>query len=950
MKRLALVAFSLFVLLPAAVAQPRSHARAELFHRQDGETIRALIRIRIDGGYHLYHDDLGHPDAIGKPTKITMHGTDVTWSAPRFPDPERFDQSAIAGNGAFIQGHEGTIWVSVTGRVEDGSQVEDVRVDLNGLTCEDDGSCVPYVQKGVASRGAGDDALFASLSSERTAEKVEWPPATQDGRARATVYAQATQDGALAIAIELAINDGFHLYHDDLGHPDAIGQPTKISFKGGGLQVGPALFPEPERYDQSDITPGAFIYGHEGTLLVYAAGQLEEGASASDLRVDITGLTCEDNGSCVPFTAKNLAVSASTPKKVFSGFPATLRELVPDEPPATDVQPPGAPSQKGEARATIYHRVTGREVRVAIQFEIDSKYHLYHDDLGHPDAIGQPTRITLHGDGIEWSAPRFPEPNRYDQSDIEPGLFILGHEGTIVVYARGTLEEGASGKTVWADIDGLTCEDDGSCVPYEGRNLVSAGAGAETLFASFPEDFGVAGETAEGGRKTTAIEKPMPARDWTEAQLDAIEFPDYTARDDGLADRSLLMWMVFAFIAGIILNVMPCVLPVISLKVLSLVSQAGESRGRMLMHGAVYSAGILSVFLILASLAAFANQGWGEQFQSQTFLVIMIGFVFAFSLSLLGVFELGVPTAVGAMAGTQREGLKDAFVKGIMTTLLATPCSGPFLGATLAWAVSQDQVTIFAVFIMVGLGMAAPYLLLVSHPAFLKFVPKPGAWMETFKQAMGFVLLATVVFLMISLNQDLMLFTVAFLIFVGLGSWVWGRFARFEHSRARHLGTLAIALLIVAGGGHVSYRWLPGLLGQGEASAQAGERRVQWEPFDPERLAAYHLQGRSVLIDFTADWCLTCKTNEAFVYHTEEVEEVLQRKNVACMIADLTTDTPLAIKAKDLMQQLGSHSIPFLAIFPNNDSLHPHTLRDLVTKSEVLEILESLPDPKVAKR
>ncbi|MEQ8763829.1 MAG: protein-disulfide reductase DsbD family protein [Planctomycetota bacterium] len=947
-------------LAPLATAQPRPKASAKLFTRIEDDVVRAAIQIRVDPGFHLYHDDLGHPDAIGKPTSIRFEGEGVEWSKPVFPEPHRFDQSDIAPNDAFILGHEGTLVVHAIGRVKTKGAASGIRVTIDGLTCQDDGSCVPYRQKDIASSGTGPDAVFASFPANLKAPggAKERPKPTQSGRAKTTVY-HRVEGNDLRVALEIAIDKGFHLYHVDLGHPDAIGQPTTITPGGEGIEWSKPVFPDPKTFDQSDITPGAFILGHEGTILVYLRGTLQDGASAEDLSIDISGLTCEDDGSCVPYSAKHLASSGKGPEAVFAAFPAPEKKTI--EQPG----PPGAAQQQGEVEATVYSRVDGSVVRVAIELDISEHYHLYHEDLGHPDATGVPTVITLQGKGIEWSDLAYPEPKRFDQSMISPGAFILGHEGTIIVYAAGEIAVGASGEKFWVDIEGLTCEDNGSCIPYSATNLVSAGRGPDAMFEAFPASLSVAdsgaAESGAGpqGKKTTEVRPDTtkkPEREWTEAELAEIGFADYELRDDGTADRSLLTWMFFAFLAGIILNVMPCVLPVISLKVISLVSHAGESRGRMFLHGLVYSVGILVIFLILASLAAFAQQGWGEQFQSQTFLVIMIAVVFAFSLSLLGVFELGVPSKVGEVAGVQREGLKDSFIKGIMTTVLATPCSGPFLGATLAWAVTQSPVTIFAVFICVGLGMAAPYLLLVSHPAFLKFVPKPGAWMETFKQVMGFLLMGTVIYLMISLNQNRLLFTIAFLIFVGIGCWVWGHFARPEQPRSRHLATFVIALLVVAAGGHVSFRWFPGLLGMGEAAAAtegltARAKNELWQPFDPEKLAAYHQQGRNVLVDFTADWCPNCKLNEHFVYYTDEVSEVLLRKNVACLIADKTSDEdPMTAKIGELQAKLGSYSIPFMAIFPGDDPLQPYTFRDIVSRDDLIEALESLPDPKVSER
>ena len=215
--------------------------------------------------------------------------------------------------------------------------------------------------------------------------------------------------------------------------------------------------------------------------------------------------------------------------------------------------------------------------------------------------------------------------------------------------------------------------------------------------------------------------------------------------------HGLLVWMLLAFVAGLVLNVMPCVLPVVSIKVLSFVQQAGESRRRVLAMGLVFAAGMLTVFLALAAVAILFGLGWGQQFQSQAFLIILITLVFAFALSLFGVYDFAVPTGVNALAAaTTREGFASVYLKGVLATLLATPCSGPFLGSTMAWTLTQPPSIVLLMFSMLGLGMAMPYVVLTAHPESLTRLPKPGAWMETFKQIMGFLLMGTVAYLMIS--------------------------------------------------------------------------------------------------------------------------------------------------------------------------------------------------------
>jgi len=263
----------------------------------------------------------------------------------------------------------------------------------------------------------------------------------------------------------------------------------------------------------------------------------------------------------------------------------------------------------------------------------------------------------------------------------------------------------------------------------------------------------------------------------TDGSATRFRLQDIEVEDDSKDSTSLAVILLFALLAGFLLNFMPCVLPVVGLKVMSFVEQSGESRGRMFLLNLSYSAGLISVMLVLASLAVFAGLGWGEQFSSAGFNITLAAFVFAFALSFLGVWEIPIPGLVGTIASSgsaQSEGYIGAFLKGTLSTVLATPCSGPFLGSALTWAVTQSAHLTYLVFAAVGLGMASPYLLIGLFPRLAGFLPKPGNWMVTFKQLMGFVLLATVVYLMSFMSIPSVVPTVLLLLGVGIGCWRLG--------------------------------------------------------------------------------------------------------------------------------------------------------------------------------
>ena len=407
--------------------------------------------------------------------------------------------------------------------------------------------------------------------------------------------------------------------------------------------------------------------------------------------------------------------------------------------------------------------------------------------------------------------------------------------------------------------------------------------------------------------------------------------------------RTLPLVLLAAFVGGIILNLMPCVLPVIGLKVLSFVTQAGESRSRAFMLNVVYSAGIIAVFLILAGLAVGLGLGWGQLFTYGAFNVVMASVVFAMGLSFLGVWEIPIPGFVGSGKSAQiqqKEGLSAAFLKGVITTILATPCTGPFMASALTWAVAQPPAIVFSVFLAIGLGMSSPYLLIGAFPELIRFLPKPGAWMDTFKQIMGFFLLGTVVFLLSFLYWPYVVPTVALLFAIWAGLWWFNRTPvtapAGEKWRAWMETTAFVGLawlLLFPGLDGI----LPGRLGfhglyeemNGRFVALVGNHAPVGVPV-PDK-------PRAVLIDFTADWCTSCKYFEKMVLEDPEVVDAFKREKVVLLKADNTHQPP---EVKEFLQYLLSDQVPVIAVFSPDDPNNPRVFLGGYTKEGILNALE----------
>ncbi len=386
----------------------------------------------------------------------------------------------------------------------------------------------------------------------------------------------------------------------------------------------------------------------------------------------------------------------------------------------------------------------------------------------------------------------------------------------------------------------------------------------------------------------------------------------------------LIEAILLGILAGFILNFMPCVLPVVSLKILSFMENAHKSRRVMLIQGLLFSAGIITSFLVLATLAAFWGYKWGELFQNRIFIIIMTAFVFAMALSMFNVFIINTPAFTGKLVSKRRNIYPDAFIKGGVATLLATPCSGPLLGGTLAWVLHRPPVEIFAVFFSIGVGMALPYIILTARPALIKYIPKPGEWTEVFEEVMGFLLMLTAIYLVWVSDLSFRMNLVFFLFFVALGFWQYGRFGSLDRGRVSRILSEIMLVVILAGGYFVSFNFM-------EKKADAAVKA----PFSMVRVLANRDNGIISVIDFTADWCPNCKLVEKTVLEDERILRLFSRDDIDFMVADITVANP---EAEALMHNMGSSSIPYLAIIPPGEGFKtPACVRDIYSVRNVIE-------------
>ena len=537
------------------------------------------------------------------------------------------------------------------------------------------------------------------------------------------------------------------------------------------------------------------------------------------------------------------------------------------------------------------------------------------------DEFLKPSSVEIAARGIEFGEPVWPEPiKEYNQVLEFENLVFRGHfQVKIPVKA---VEDGYDSLTTNATFHYQACD----------NSICLAPASVDIRIGS-----------RSGGKTSTTLKKNDEGTASPEVDTNKNNFEG----QEGAASIALLLF--FAFVGGIILNLMPCVLPVLSLKLFSLIKQAGESRGRLVALGISTTAGILASFWVLAGIVAAIKAGggaagWGMQFQSPGFIAFMVIILTAFAMSFLGAFEVWLPgSATTKMdAAGHKAGLGGAFFTGALLVLLSTPCSAPFLGTAMGFAFTASTPVLFLFFTAAGLGLALPYLLVSAFPAVLKVFPKPGKWMVTLQKAMGILLIATVAWLLWVVNEQAGGTGTA--IFAGIAilsaalSFAIGKFAPPGVAFSREAGAFvaAIAVLSAAWFAFAAPRYEQSLQERFEARASQQMLDGGWYRYTPELVSEFAKAGKTVFIDVSADWCLTCKANEAAVLDRKDFRKTLDSAGVIRIKADWTRETP---EVNALLKSMGKSGVPAYAIYPKGDANKQIVLPELLTAGLILEAI-----------
>jgi thiol:disulfide interchange protein DsbD len=729
-------------------------------------------------------------------------------------------------------------------------------------------------------------------------------PGEHDGAVTARLLADVSEiapDATFRAGVEISMAEGWHTYWENGG--DA-GLPTTIEWTlPDGFTAGPILWPVPHRYaEEGDVV--TFGYADEVLLVTeISAGRSIPPGETVTVAARVDWLQCKDicipGGAEVSLRLPVAAASAPAPEPVRDKFEAAVAQVA--------VSAVSVPDLAVRAFQSLDAIPPGGAADVAVVLA----------GLGEVDPA---------------KAEFYPRPS--DQLWMRDGSFKSDGKSLALV--------------VPVEIDPAV--EPGSHATLPGVVRIPRAQGDPWLL-SFEIPVSIA-EAGAAGRPTGAPVFASAGPFLADHELGPAAAPGPAG---ALPLSKLLEVLLLALAGGVILNVMPCVLPVISLKILGFVSKAQEHPAKILRLGLTFAGGVLVSFVILAVAvialkAAGEHIGWGFQFQNPAFVAALSTVVFVFALSLLGVFEAGATTAlVGlGLAAAERKEYADAFFHGMLTTVLATPCTAPMLGTAVAFAFAQPAPIILLIFVTVGVGLALPYVLLSAHPAWLRYVPRPGVWMETFKQGMGFLLLATLVWLLFvfgaQTGSDGLAWFLAFLVIVGFFCWMHGRFLNLTSTTRRILFVWVLSIAGTVWGYraflHEVLFAAPEQVGYEGAAlaskADVTEGGIRWEPFSVEALHESVQSGRTVFIDFTADWCWTCKVNERTVLADRDVEDLFRENGVVTLKGDWTRKDP---EITEILRRHNRAGVPFYAVYPAGRLNDVIVLPEIINKRLVLESL-----------
>ncbi|MFO8145349.1 MAG: thioredoxin family protein [Candidatus Syntrophosphaera sp.] len=568
----------------------------------------------------------------------------------------------------------------------------------------------------------------------------------------------------------------------------------------------------------------------------------------------------------------------------------------------------------------------------------------------HDPGEGEESYLYLVGENpnLSFGTTQYPQPDHVSDAGI------WEYYGPLTLSLPFTVKADAKpGKaTIQAAMSyGLCDKVSGFCdVPseVEGTATLQILAKEATAVSEEPGEALTEGETEESAVGETPVEEEPEAIEAMDESLP--ETPD--AAGDRIPAGTILVYMLMAILGGIVLNFTPCVLPILPIRAMSMVNQAQKDVTKVFLHTMAYAVGVLISFGAIAAVFIIArvsgvNLTYGFLSQSLTYNLIMLSILFLLGLSLLGVFEMTAPGMGAAGKATAKKGYAGSFFMGIFAFLMGFSCMGPFMGPALEVAVRLSSPLLLVFFLLIGFGFALPFIIISLFPKALRLIPKPGTWMNIFKEVMGFLLLLLAWKYFSNLwgltRSGLYLIDAAhYIVFLGFAAWLYGRFVRMEHSKAVQFIFTFLTILIIAWS---AYNYLPWK--EKHEPPQASVALVDgmqpadhegWYVFSPELFYRLQEEGKPVFLDIGAAWCTNCKVNERKVLHTEDIMADFEEHGVVLLKGDFTNEDPVL---KKWIQDGGSIGVPFNVLYiPGKE---PIKMPELFSKEKVRAALSQIP-------
>lgn len=798
------------------------------------------------------------------------------------------------------------------------------------------------------------------------------------------------------------IDDGWHIYSvtQKPGGPT----PSRIDVvKSEKFSVDGEFQPDvPAEVNETDLFDVP-VEEHHGAVVWSAPIQLAEGVDPNGLRIEVTyrGLRCSDAGQCFPIRPVTISAAYGGEDKTLifpeppQAKPVTTikpKQIEPFRPEFSHLTLSGKIVAAGDAKAPVK---PGDTVTLQITAELDDNYHVYGYQPQKTDDT--PSTLFAFSEDNGWKISS-PTPSVEAEENKEDGYWAYYDPVTFSFEVTIPADAEAKTYTIAGLMGFLTCAEacdrpeaaefsvevpvgsgalpipvefkqaesygavedlikqnnetktnqriDNEAGPPANKNNTStkeAAASTEKALLALKSFYSLSNETPEQIAEMKSLYRPNEKINYlTLDELDNNPVGIGQSRIAHAVKTTLWTALLGAFFGGILLNLMPCVFPVLGLKVMGFVEQAGSDPKKIRIHGIVFTLGLVVSMWILAGIilmlkTAFKlNISWGAQMGNPNFVVAMIVLLFLLGLNMAGVFEIG--TSLTRVGGSiqGKKGYVSSFLSGVLTTLIATPCSGPFLGAAMAYTFAQTATIAMFLFTIFALGIAFPYILLAFFPALINRLPRPGAWMHTFKVTMAFAMFATVAFFMQTFGAqtgvDGLSWLVMALVVLGLAAFFYGTWspAFVKPAKRFALGFVLPAAIASAA------IWM--LYGSAQYRQTAESRLPLWRPGKVEYILRE--SPKILWVDYTAKWCVTCQTNKKLIFSNKEVLEKMKELNVEYIIADYTSmDENISID----LTRMDQEAIPVNLVYPTNYPTEPAVLlKEVITPGQALKTLERM--------